>query len=284
MDYDAHIHMALDGVDWRAAIAAHLDGPAEALLHARLAAYRQAGITWLRDGGDRWGVSLRAAQLAPAYGIRYRTPAFPLYPLGRYGGFIGRGYRDLAQYRELVAQVRRDGGHFIKLMLSGIMDFHRYGVLSDPPMDSRLIRDLIAIAHDAGFAVMAHCNGAAGICAAVAAGVDSLEHGGYMDTDAADALAESRTVWVPTLSALGNLIGTGRGEDAVLHRILADQQEMVRRVVARGGHVACGSDAGAYALPHPQGSRTEYVHLVRILGRQTDAHLAASLQLLKEKF
>ena len=62
MQADHHIHIILDGADWRAAIAAHRGGPNEAVIRQRLQAYQAAGVTYLRDGGDRWGVCLLAAQ------------------------------------------------------------------------------------------------------------------------------------------------------------------------------------------------------------------------------
>ena len=77
MQADHHIHIILDGADWRAAIAAHRGGPNEAVIRQRLQAYQAAGVTYLRDGGDRWGVCLLAAQLAPEYGIRYAAPVRP---------------------------------------------------------------------------------------------------------------------------------------------------------------------------------------------------------------
>ena len=76
--------------------------------------------------------------------------------------------------------------------------------------DAALIREMIAIAHGEGFAVMAHANGAQTIRDALEAGVDSIEHGAYMDGDTVRALARSGAVWVPTLSTVGNLIGNGR--------------------------------------------------------------------------
>ena len=78
MQADHHIHIILDGADWRAAIAAHRGGPNEAVIRQRLQAYQAAGVTYLRDGGDRWGVCLLAAQLAPEYGIRYAAPGAPI--------------------------------------------------------------------------------------------------------------------------------------------------------------------------------------------------------------
>ena len=50
---DCHIHMVLDGQDWRAAIARHSQRPEDAFIHQILTRYRADGYTYLRDGGDR---------------------------------------------------------------------------------------------------------------------------------------------------------------------------------------------------------------------------------------
>src|SRR5699024_133928 len=89
---DCHIHMILDGVDYRAAFARHRTAPDEALIRRRLADYAARGVTFLRDGGDRWGVGLRAKALAGAYGIDYRSPAFNICRAGHYGSFLGRTF------------------------------------------------------------------------------------------------------------------------------------------------------------------------------------------------
>ena len=140
---DCHIHMILDGVDYRAAFDRHRDQPDDALIHARLADYRERGVAFLRDGGDRWGVGLRAKALAGEYGIDYRSPAFNICRAGHYGAFLGRTFADLSEYRALVAEVKALGGDFIKVMASGLMDFHQLGSLTDTPCDAALMRDLV---------------------------------------------------------------------------------------------------------------------------------------------
>ena len=94
---DCHIHMVLDGVNCKDAIAAHQNGPDEALIRARLQRYRDLGFAYLRDGGDRWGVGAKARALAQEYGIRYRTPLAPLCKAGHYCSFIGWRYENLKE-------------------------------------------------------------------------------------------------------------------------------------------------------------------------------------------
>lgn len=60
---------------------------------------------------------------------------------------------------------------------------------------------------------MAHGNGDRTVQAALNAGVDTLEHGNYMEEETLCQLAESETIWVPTFSPIGNLVGCGRFPD-----------------------------------------------------------------------
>ena len=281
---DCHIHMVLSGADWRAAIARHKNGVQETAVRETLAQYQALGYTYLRDGGDRWGAGALAAKLAPEYGIRYRTPCFPIYKTGHYGSFIGRGFSTPAEYRALVREAKATGAHFIKIMISGLMDFDHYGVLTDEPLAPGEIADMIACAHDEGFSVMAHANGDSAVRAALAAGVDSIEHGAYLSPETRSQLAESRAVWVPTLVTIGNLIGDGRFPDAALRPLLAFQQRSVRDAAAQGARIACGSDAGAYRVLHAQGGLDEQALLRRTLGPTADQILTQGNTEIQKRF
>ena len=282
--FDCHIHMVLDGVNWRESIARHKAAPQEALIRKTLAQYQALGYTYLRDGGDRWGAGALAAKLAPEYGIRYRTPCFPIHKKGHYGSFIGRGFSTPAEYRALVRAAKAAGAHFIKIMISGLMDFEHYGVLTDEPLAPGEIADMIAGAHDEGFSVMAHANGDSAVRAALAAGVDSIEHGAYLSPETRSQLAESHAVWVPTLVTIGNLIGDGRFPDAALRPLLAFQQRSVRDAAARGAMIACGSDAGAYRVLHAQGGLDEQALLRRTLGPTADQILTQGNTEIQKRF
>lgn len=281
---DCHIHMVLDGVYWKDAIARHRAGVREDWVRRTLSAYRQRGITYLRDGGDRWGVCSLAARLAPEYGIRYRIPGAPIHKNGHYGGFIGRGFDTMADFRALVEDAKRSGADFIKIMISGLMDFDRLGVLTDVPLTPEEIREMIAIAHGEGFSVMAHANGDATVAAAIAASVDSIEHGAYLGQETLHRLAESRTVWVPTLVTFGNLIGCGRFPDAVLKPLLEGAMENVRTAAALGALIAPGSDAGAFRVLHGQGTLDEHALLKAAIGEGCDEVLSRGIREIQARF
>ena len=277
MKADCHMHMILDGYDWRQAIQRHDPQPDDAFIHRMLAIWQEKGYTYLRDGGDRWSAGKRARELAPMYGITYVTPLAPLCREGHYGAFIGKTYRNTKEYAALVQAQKAEGADFIKIMISGLMDFDHFGLLTEEGQDPREIKELIHIAHEEGMAVMAHANGARTVEAAAAAGVNSVEHGAYLDGDALHAMEEAGTVWVPTLSAVGNLLGKGRFPDKETSRIL---ESALYNLSCYQGLVACGTDAGAWAVPH--GSETEADLLAR--GGITQARYEQGNRVIIETF
>ena len=279
---DCHIHMVLDGENWKTALRRHANGVDIPWVHKVLAAYRDAGFTYLRDGGDRWGAGKAARELAPQYGITYRTPLANLCRAGHYGGFIGQTYENLREYAALVRQHRADGADFIKIMISGLMDFDHYGVLTHSGFAARDIRELVHIAHEEGFAVMAHANGAETALAAAEAGVDSIEHGAYLNTEALQAMRENAVVWVPTLSTVGNLRNTGRFSQRSVEQILESAMENVAAFARMGGLLAPGTDAGAWKVPHSIDS--EYALLGEALGSGADRVLSRGIAAIQAKF
>ena len=282
MRSDCHMHMILDGIDWKAAISRHAIAPDEAFIHKTLKIYAEQGYTYLRDGGDRWNAGKKARELAPGYGITYRTPLSPLCKAGHYGKFIGETYENMKEYASHVKKLGAQGCDFIKIMISGLMDFDRFGVLTEESLPAEEIRELIHIAHEEGFSVMAHCNGARTAEAAAEAGVDSIEHGAYLDRDALAAMAENNTVWVPTLSTIGNLRGKGRFSEDAVARILDSALENCAAFAALGGLIAPGSDAGAWSVPH--GCQTEETLLTEALGSQTADILEKGVIAVKTRF
>ena len=282
MGADCHMHMILDGDFWKSAISRHAEQPDIPWIRQVLDRYRTLGFDYLRDGGDRWGAGAAARELAPEYGITYRTPLAPLCLAGHYGSFIGLVYENTKEFAALVEQHRKNGADFIKIMISGLMDFDHFGVLTEEGLPPELIRELVHIAHEEGFAVMAHADGAEVALAAAQAGVDSVEHGAYLNEEALWAMKEAGTVWVPTLSTIGNLRGKGRFNEAAVEAILESALQNVAAFAALGGLIAPGTDAGAWAVPH--GSLTEEPLLAQALGENTEAILAQGIAMIRRKF
>ena len=76
-------------------------------------------------------------------------------------------------------------------------------------------------------------------------------------------LAEKGTPWFPTLAPVGNLSGGGRFPDEEVRKNLVMQLERVQKAASLHACIGLGSDAGAYLVPHGQGTRDEYEYLKR---------------------
>ena len=262
---ECHAHIIMDGVNYRRAVDMHKNGPDDQIIKAHLKAYQDQGITFVRDGGDALGVSLRAKEIAPEYGIDYRTPVFAIHKEGHYGSIVGKSFATMREFHDRVLEAKKAGADFIKIMTTGIMDFNAHGAVTGTPLDAAEVKEMVHIAHEEGMNVMSHTNGDYGVQAAVEAGVDSLEHGNYMNEDSLAMLAQSHTVWVPTLVTVRNLMGDGRYEDEVLWPIIESAKENVRKAFQLGIKVAPGSDAGAYRVLHGQGIQDEMDSFVEFL-------------------
>ena len=159
----------------------------------------------------------------------------------------------IAAVQHKVRENIKYGSDLIKVCATG-------GVLSlgDNPQHSQFtleeMKALVADAHRLGRKVAAHAHGAEGIRWAAEAGVDSIEHGSYIDDAGIAAMKEHGTYLVPTLY-LGDWMIDNAGLTHLPPPLLAKAQEVipaarknVARAFAAGVKVAFGTDAAVY--PH----------------------------------
>ena len=283
---ECHAHIIMDGVNYRQAIDLHKNEPDDKVIREHLKAYQDRGIMFVRDGGDALGVSTRAKELAAEYGIDYRTPVFAIHKEGHYGSIVGKSFSTMSEFHKRVLEAKEQSADFIKIMTTGLLDFNAHGAITGTPLDATEVKEMVHIAHEEGMAVMSHTNGTYGVQAAVEAGVDSLEHGNYMNEESLTMLSESHTVWVPTLVTVRNLLGDGRYADETLKPIIETAEENVRKAFRLGVKVAPGSDAGAYRVLHGQGIQDEMQAFVQILGNEEKAYqwLMEGEMELRQKF
>jgi imidazolonepropionase-like amidohydrolase len=151
------------------------------------------------------------------------------------------------------------------------------GVLSevDSPIHQQFtVRELRAIVEVAGLAervVAAHCHGKPGIMAAIEAGVQTIEHGSYLDEEACDAMRETGTILVPTRSIvediLKHLTDVPPYAAAKLSALAATHADAVRMAIERGVTVVMGTDIGMTGMDLPNSwghNGSELVHLVQL--------------------
>ena len=255
---ECHGHIALDGINYSNSKKLHENGPDIDSIRAVFKKYNENNIDFIRDGGDKWGVSKIAGEIALQYDIDYRSPAFAIYKKGHYGKILGREYDTISDFKKLVTEVKKSKGDFIKIMLSGIMDFSEFGKISDEPLSFEEVRSIGAIAHDEGFRVMAHVNGSISVKNAIKAGVDSIEHGYYMDEECIEMLKTTNIVWVPTLTPVYKIGGT--------ENIINSQANNITKAYDNNISLALGSDSGSYLVKHVDGIKTEEKLIKDILG------------------
>jgi imidazolonepropionase-like amidohydrolase len=285
---ECHAHVILDSLNYRASVGQHQNKVNEKIIRDCFTQYKNSGIHFFRDGGDNLGVSKRAKEIAQEYEIDYRTPIFALHKKGNYGGIVGQSFTDIKEFYEKVSELKKQRTDFIKIMASGILDFNEFGKITQGTLNFEELKEIMHIAHSEGFSVMAHINGAETIKKALAAGVDSIEHGYYMDDETIGLLSESKTVWVPTMTTAANLLKDKhkRYPFESVAKIAKLQKENVKKAIGKGAHVALGSDAGAYLVPHCSGLTDEYNYFKEIIQDEILLHkiLTDGENLIKEKF
>ena len=106
---ECHAHIIMDGVNYRQAIDLHRNGPDDNVIREHLKIYQDRGITFVRDGGDALGVSARAKELAPEYGIDYRTPVFAIHKEGHYGSIVGKNFSTMPEFHKRVLEAKEQG-------------------------------------------------------------------------------------------------------------------------------------------------------------------------------
>jgi hypothetical protein len=257
MKYECHGHIIADGVSYQEAMARHKNGVDEVCVRGALETVAAHGIGYYRDGGDKYLVSAAAKKRAGDYGIDYRTPIYITHKKGCYGAMYGRAFDGLRELRALIFEAKTLGADFVKLTVSGMLDFDDGGKILGPVFSGAELKEAVTISQGEGLAVMAHVNGADTMKAALEVGVDSIEHGFWPDSSVIEYFLQTDAVWVPTCVAVYNLIGAGRYSDAVLKKIHEAQKAVLTEAYRRGVLIASGSDCGAWRVMQGRGTDDE---------------------------
>lgn len=285
---EAHAHVFLDGAELdndkrNAQLGADFATMMETA-RGNVAKSARAGVTLIRDAGDRFGVnhSMRDELAAsPRSAVRMRSPGPALKRPKRYGGFMARDIVEAKEIAPAVAELARSGDD-IKIILTGIIDFGSGGVKGAPQFNAEELGAIVAAAHGQGRRTFAHCSGLAGLEVAAAAGVDSIEHGFFMTRDILGVMADKGMAWVPTFGPVHfqwqRPEGAGWDQTAIDHlrRILDSHLEHVALAHRMGVKLVAGSDAGSPGVDHGQGLIGEVLHFTAAGIPLTDALRAAT--------
>ena len=111
---ECHAHLAMDGINYKQAMMRHVKSPDVRHIRTCFEAYQAKGVTFVRDGGDAYGVSHCASHIASEYGIDYRTPIFAIHEQGNYGSIVGRPFTSMREYAALVDEADALGADFVE--------------------------------------------------------------------------------------------------------------------------------------------------------------------------
>jgi imidazolonepropionase-like amidohydrolase len=275
---DAHTHLTSDPKFGYEELG--ISVPREALTGAKNARITlQAGFTTVRSvGADGYtDVALRDAINAgdvpgprmlvsgPALGITGGHCDNNLLPYEYHA--VGDGVADgIAAVQHKVRENIKYGSDLIKICATG-------GVLSkgDDPQASQYTLDemkaIVADAHRLGRKVAAHAHGAQGILWASEAGVDSIEHGSYIDDAGIAEMKKNGTYLVPTLYLADWFLENAeknRVPDFLLVKakaVMPAARKNIAHAFASGVKVAFGTDAAVY--PHGLNAR-EFAVMVKL--------------------
>jgi len=245
----------------------------------------KAGFTTVRDLGANEGLNIamkRAINSGSIVGPRMFTAGKIISTTGGHGDPSNGQSRELRhlhgtpgpqegvinspdEARQAVRARYQEGADLIKITATG-------GVLSqaasgmNSQFDDAELKALVATAKDYGFKVAAHAHGADGMKRALRAGVDSIEHGTFMDDEAIALFRKTGGWYVPTISA-GRYVADKAREPNYYSPLVRPKaaaigpqiQGTFARAYKAGVKIAFGTDAGVF--PHGENAK-EFAYMV----------------------
>ena len=270
---DAHVHITHRyGEQFRNPAVSGEERLLAGIVNAR--ATLEAGFTTIADldaGADSWPVivlrdAIRSGEIT---GPRILAAGSSISPTGGHGDILDAPDRILeslassglcdgeAECRRAVRRQFRQGADLIKVHATGGGNERTGGKYDFPSFMEDEFRGIVETAHSLGLKVTAHAHATAGINAALKAGVDSIEHGSFMDSESIRLFKKTGAYLVPTLDV----------QDMIADRIDSVPEHLQERMklfqeehpanfllaYKAGVKIALGSDAGV--VPHGTNAR-----------------------------
>ena len=293
---DAHLHLqgtrTMNPMDWVTESTALGTARATADLRDLLA----AGFTSVRDVGSTTGLGLRdAVDGGDIPGPRIYTSGQAISQTGGHGDShslpyewaveTGMGISTLAdgadECRKEARKRVREGVDCLKIMTTG-------GVLSerDAPDQSQFtdgeVAAMVEEAHRVGIPVASHAQGTAGVKRALENGVDTIEHGFYLDEEALDLFVETDATFVPTMAIMHRIVEVGADHGVPEHGLRKAREayeahvDSIERAHEAGVSIATGTDfIGPDLVPHGENA-LELELLVEEIGLSERAAIEAA--------
>jgi imidazolonepropionase-like amidohydrolase len=266
---DAHVHLVWEASAEPHEVVARQSRALTVLRCAKNAAlHLRAGVTTVRDVGSTDGLAVeigRAVELGILSGPRVVAAGQAIAMTGGHGWFLGREADGPDALRRAAREEIKAGASCIKLMASGGV----YGHAEEPGSPQLTVEEMrpaVEEAHKAGRKAAAHAYSVEAINNALEAGVDSIEHGSFLDRETVERMREQGTYLVPTMSVYAAMAekGPSLGSPEYITRktaeVLEASEEAFRLALWAGVPLAAGTDCGAPG--HPHGTLPEELRLM----------------------
>ena len=281
---DCHVHLCLDGNPDPLGPLSQDSLPTTTLktaLHALLTL--EAGVTTVRDlgGKDYVDIAIRdGIEARLLQGPRMLCGGKVICMTGGQGWQFGREANGADSVREGVREQLKAGANVIKLMATG-------GIITkgnDPGAAQLTLEELragVEEARKAGRRTASHAQGGEGIKNALLAGIDSIEHGVFLDEEAIQLMSERRAYLVPTLSAPYHIqrAGVKGGIPAYIveksNAVMKSHLQSIRKAYKAKIPIAMGTDAGTPFNRHGENPK-EMELLVKVGFSPMEAIVAAT--------
>ncbi|WP_077357470.1 metal-dependent hydrolase family protein [Virgibacillus halodenitrificans] len=245
--------------------------------------YLKSGVTFVRDMNGR-----KKAETGLKEAIRDNIVLGPEYYIcgqaltmtGGHGSNTGQECDGIDGCRKAAREQLKRGVDFIKLIATG-------GVMSpgdnehETQLDEEEMAAAIKEAHKVGKKTAAHAHGAEGIKNAIKAGIDSIEHGSYLDDEGIELMLKNNTALVPTLSVDYFLFRHGRQDvpQYAIDKAKRAEEAQIKSFLKAweaGVMIGIGTDAGTPYNPH-YGTYQEFVSMVDLGIKEIDVISAGTI-------
>lgn len=197
--------------------------------------------------------------------------------------------------RQAVRQRYKDGSDVIKITATGgVLSYARSGDAPQFTVDE--VKAVVDAARDYGYTVAAHAHGKEGMRRAIVGGVDTIEHGTYMDDELFALMKKHGTWYVPTVTA-GRFVAEKAKIDGYYPEVVRPKaarigpqiQGTLAKAWKAGVKIAFGTDSGVSlhgenadefiymveaGMPPAEALRSATVHAASVLGRDDLGNLA----------
>ncbi|MGM0652139.1 MAG: amidohydrolase family protein [Bacillota bacterium] len=257
---DAHVHLALDGIDFNRAREQWDDCTTwQARVEGDIEKTLCSGIAAVRDGGDVRELNLKVKkqiQKRMHNKLKVSETGRAVRVKGGYGSFLGREYESAGSIPGLVEMIASSGVDQLKVVVSGVVSFCQYGMVKGPIMPAKELDIIVEKAHSHGLKVMAHASSAGAVERAARVGVDSIEHGYFVRPETLQLMAEKNIAWVPTIIPVAAQtrdpffkLWTTEEID-IITRTYEEHIGKLKLALELGVPLGVGTDAGAAGVRH----------------------------------